>query len=225
VNLCLSHNYLKKWITSLLFIIFSSASYGQHEILDSIKTALNTPKPRFIFAFHNRNTFIQSDRTKLYGIAAGLDFNEKLNLTVGLYGFGRASETLLQNNINFTQDTVYRYINTTNTSLGIEYDYYHKGRLSLSVPLQIGLGNVAYRYTQSDKSTDIRTDNYRVVPIEVGTNAYYELLPWIGLKGGIGYRLAAGPKESRRLTSPYYNLGIAILVGEIYKDLKSKIED
>jgi hypothetical protein len=216
--------HLKKRLFFILFLLCTLMSNGQHELLDSIKTALKTPDPTFIFGFHNRNTFIQSNRTKLYGIVAGLDFNKKLKLTLGVYSFGKANETLLINNGNFTQDSIYRFINTSNVSLGIEYDYYHHNRLSLSVPLQIGLGNVAYRYTGSDKNTKIRIDNYLTIPIEIGTNAYYELLPWVGIKAGIGYRLTVGPKESRRLASPYYNLGLSILLGEIYRDLTSRKE-
>lgn len=216
-------SYFRLVTVVCFYMFFTSSTFGQREILDSIKIALKTPEPKFIFGFHNRNTFIQSNRTKLYGIVAGLDFNEKLKLTVGVYGFGRANETLLLNNGDFTQDTIYRFINTSNTSIGLEYDYFHHNRLSLSVPVQIGIGNVAYRYTIADKATEVRVNNYRIVPIEIGTNAYYELLPWAGIKGGVGYRLAAGPKESRRLASPYYNLGLAILIGEIYKDLTSKM--
>ena len=220
-----THLPLKKGILLLLLSLSTLLSSGQHELVDSIKTALKTPEPKFIFGFHNRNTFIQSNRTKLYGIIGGLDYNEKLKLTVGIYGFGRANQSILVNNADFSQDSVYRFINTNNTSLGVEYDYYHHNRLSLSVPIQIGIGKVEYRYTATDKTTEIRTEKYRIVPIEIGTNAYYELIPWVGLKCGVGYRLAVGPKESRRLASPYYNLGLSILVGEIYKDLKEKIED
>jgi len=220
-----THLPLKKGILLLLLSLSTLLSSGQHELVDSIKTALKTPEPKFIFGFHNRNTFIQSNRTKLYGIIGGLDYNEKLKLTVGIYGFGRANQSILVNNADFSQDSVYRFINTNNTSLGVEYDYYHHNRLSLSVPIQIGIGKVEYRYTATDKTTEIRTEKYRIVPIEIGTNAYYELIPWVGLKCGVGYRLAVGPKESRRLASPYYNLGLSILFGEIYKDLKEKIED
>lgn len=219
-----THLPLKKGILLLLLSLSTLLSSGQHELVDSIKTALKTPEPKFIFGFHNRNTFIQSNRTKLYGIIGGLDFNEKLKLTVGIYGFGRANQSILVNNADFSQDSVYRFINTNNTSLGVEYDYYHHNRLSLSVPIQIGIGKVEYRYTTTDKTTEIRTEKYRIVPIELGTNAYYELIPWAGLKCGVGYRLAIGPKESRRLASPYYNLGLSILVGEIYKDLSAKLK-
>lgn len=219
-----THLPLKKGILLLLLSLSTLLSSGQHELVDSIKTALKTPEPKFIFGFHNRNTFIQSNRTKLYGIIGGLDFNEKLKLTVGIYGFGRANQSILVNNADFSQDSVYRFINTNNTSLGVEYDYYHHNRLSLSVPIQIGIGKVEYRYTTTDKTTEIRTEKYRIVPIELGTNAHYELIPWAGLKCGVGYRLAIGPKESRRLASPYYNLGLSILVGEIYKDLSAKLK-
>ena len=89
-----THLPLKKGILLLLLSLSTLLSSGQHELVDSIKTALKTPEPKFIFGFHNRNTFIQSNRTKLYGIIGGLDYNEKLKLTVGIYGFGRANQNI-----------------------------------------------------------------------------------------------------------------------------------
>jgi len=41
-----------------------------------------------------------------------------------------------------------------------------------------------------------------------------KILPFAALKGGIGYRFSIGQKEVNRLTSPYYNIGLALLIGE-----------
>ncbi len=188
-------------------------------VLDTIKQALQGEYTPYL-GFHNRNTFILSERTKLFGLVGGLDYSERVKLYAGLYGFGRANETMLIGREDLFADTAYRFTSTSNFSLGIDYDYYKHKRLSLSIPLQIGLGSVSYEYTQVDKSTEIRTNNYTVIPIETGMNAYYELLPWAGIRAGAGYRLNVGKKEVRRLSSPYYNIGLAILLLPLYQDVK-----
>ena len=202
-------------------VLFTGAT-AQSSIIDSIKTNLSK-ESKFFIGFHNRNTFIRSDKTKLYGLIAGLDFNQKLKIFTGVYGFGKENETLLLNNPEFNSDTVFRYLNTSNFSVGIEYDYWDYERLHLSFPIQIGLGSVSKEYTNSDKFTLLRTDYFNYVPVEFGTNAYLELLTWAGIKAGVGYRINIGNKEAFELTSPYYNLGLSILVGEIYRDIQKNI--
>jgi len=202
-------------------VLFTGAT-AQSSIIDSIKTNLSK-ESKFFIGFHNRNTFIRSDKTKLYGLIAGLDFNQKLKIFTGVYGFGKENETLLLSNPEFNSDTVFRYLNTSNFSVGIEYDYWDYERLHLSFPIQIGLGSVSKEYTNSDKFTLLRTDYFNYVPVEFGTNAYLELLTWAGIKAGVGYRINIGNKEAFELTSPYYNLGLSILVGEIYRDIQKNI--
>lgn len=202
----------------------STSSLAQIPVLDSIAHALKGEYSAFL-GFHNRNTFILSEKTKLFGIVGGLDFNERVKLYAGLYGFGREDQTQLIGRQDLGVDTAYRFTSTSNFSLGIDYDYSKKNRLSLSIPLQIGIGNVAYEYTQSDRRTMVRSDNYLVLPIETGMNAYYELLPWAGIRAGVGYRLNIGKKEVRRLSSPYYNLGLAIRLAPLYQDIKEALEE
>ena len=193
-------------------------SFSQGPLLDSIKSSFHTTPKTFV-GFHNRNTFIRSNQTKLYGIIAGLDYNNKFKLFVGLYGFGQENRTELINNSNFVEDTVIRFLSTNNLSIGIDYTYFTKGKLRLSVPLQIGFGGLYQEYF--DRNRLIKTDQSALFPIETGTNAYLELLPWTGIKAGVGYRFSLGNKDVLKLTSPYYNLGLAILLGELYQTIRN----
>lgn len=214
----------KRQLVLVLITVVCTFAKAQLPVLDSIKVSLQGEHRAFL-GFHNRNTFILSERTKLFGLVGGIDFSERVKLYAGIYGFGRADKTELIGRRDLGVDTANRFTSTTNFSLGIDYDYFKKNRLSLSVPLQIGIGNVAYEYTQVDGVTTIRTNNYRVIPVETGMNAYYELLPWVGIRAGAGYRLNVGKKEVRRLSSPYYNIGIAVLLAPLYRDIKDALGD
>ena len=200
------------------FVVLSILSISNHlqaqnHILDSAKMAFRE-KPTFYVAFHNRNTVVNVQKTKLYGIVGGFDFNKKIKLYLGVYGFVKPNKLLLTNHPIADKDSVYQSINTENISIGADYTFYNNKSLYLSIPFQIGVGTTQYKYWELDQNTLIRKDNYLTVPIELGTNAYIKILPFAALKGGIGYRFSIGKKEVTRLTSPYYNLGLAILIGE-----------
>ena len=197
----------------LSILSISNKLQAQNHILDSAKMAFRE-KPTFYVAFHNRNTVVNVQKTKLYGIVGGFDFNKKIKLYLGVYGFVKPNKLLLTNHPVADEDSVYQSINTENISIGADYTFYNNKSLYLSIPFQIGVGTTQYKYWELDQNTLIRKDNYFTVPIELGTNAYIKILPFAALKGGIGYRFSIGKKEVTRLTSPYYNLGLAILIGE-----------
>ena len=186
---------------------------AQNHILDSAMMAFKE-KPTFYIAFHNRNTVVNVQKIKLYGIVGGFDFNKKIKLYLGVYGFVKPNKLLLTNHPLADKDSVYQSINTENISIGADYTFYNNKSLYLSIPFQIGVGTTHYKYWELDQNTLIRKDNYLNVPIELGTNAYIKILPFAALKGGIGYRFSIGKKDVTRLTSPYYNLGLAIFIGE-----------
>jgi hypothetical protein len=186
---------------------------AQNHILDSAMMAFKE-KPTFYIAFHNRNTVVNVQKIKLYGIVGGFDFNKKIKLYLGVYGFVKPNKLLLTNHPLADKDSVYQSINTENISIGADYTFYNNKSLYLSIPFQIGVGTTNYKYWELDQNTLIRKDNYLNVPIELGTNAYIKILPFAALKGGIGYRFSIGKKDVTRLTSPYYNLGLAIFIGE-----------
>ena len=198
----------------VLFILsLNVKSEAQNNILDSVRIALKE-KPTFYVAFHNRNTVINVQRTKLYGIVGGFDFNKKIKLYLGVYGFVKPNKLLLTNHPITGIDSVYRSINTENISIGADYTFYTNKKIYLSIPFQLGIGSTQYKYWNLDQNTLIKKNNYITVPIEIGTNAYVKILPFAALKGGIGYRFSIGQKEVTRLTSPYYNIGLALLIGE-----------
>ncbi len=215
---------MKKWYLIFVFGAFSASAYAQYSVLDSIKSALGGESRPYL-GFHNRNTFILSERTLLFGLVAGVDFDQRVKLYAGLYGFGKANKTQLINRPDLLVDTANRFTSTTNFSLGIEYDYYHFKRLSISVPLQIGIGKVRYDYTNARDNSLIRSNLYTVVPIEFGTNAYFVMLPWLGLRTELGYRINLGAREVRRLSSPYFSLGLSIPLGPLYQEVKKAFAD
>ncbi len=204
----------------ILSLFLYQKSYAQHSVKDSILISLKT-KPKPYLSLHNRNTFIQSNRTKLYGLVGGVELDKKVKLFTGIYGYGNDNRTLLV----FTgmgQDSLYRNIGTSNFSLGIEYKFFSYQRVSLAVPLQIGIGNVRYTFREAGSNRLFSQKDYVFIPLETGTNAYFSILPWFGLKGGLGYRLNIGKSEATKLSSPYYNLGVYVSILDFVSGIQDK---
>ena len=206
---------------SVVVVLLTHNSYGQQHFRDSINQALQA-KPTFFVGFHNRNTFILTDRTRLYGIIGGLKYAEKVSFFAGIYGFGRENKTQLGVPNEFSLDSVTRYTSVSNFSVGASYDYLSRGRLSLHLPVQLGIGNARYTFENEANADEITTRNYLFVPVEMGSNALLEVLPWLHLKAGLGYRFHLGAKEARRLNSPYYNLGLAIRMQTLVSQIKTR---
>jgi len=192
---------------------------AQNHMMDSIRLALQE-EPKFYVGFHNRNMIINAQKTRLNGLIGGLDFNKKIKIYIGLYELTKEEKILLGNSSFSSIDSVYRSINSRNMSIGLDYTFYSNGKLYLSIPLQVGSGTTRYNFWEKDQTTLIRTEEYATFPIELGSNAYLEVLPFIALKAGLGYRFSVGKKEVMQLTSPYYNLGVALLLGEAFRYFK-----
>jgi len=195
----------------------TQTSLAQQAIKDSVVSALKT-NPRFIVGFHNRNTLVNTEKVKLYGIMLGLDYNSKVKIFMGLYGFGGENRTSLINSSQFEEDTVVRLTSVSNLSIGAEYTFFQHKQWSFSWPVQVGFGAVYTDYHH--KGRLIRRNDLGLIPIESGINVYYEIFNWLGIKGGAGYRLSLGKRSVRTMSAPYYNIGVSILVGNLYRDIR-----
>lgn len=190
-------------------------------MVDSVKLALKS-KPKLYAGFHNRNTLVNTSTVKLYGLAAGLDFNNKLKLYAGYYFFNSNQRETILNSREFNYDTVYRDIRLSYFSLGTEYMFYDHGRLSAGWPAQIGIGKMNIGYQARANILDQRSSI--VIPLESGVNGYFRIVNWLVLKAGVGYRITIGNKEAFAFSSPYYNFGLAVELGTLFDEIQEAIE-
>jgi hypothetical protein len=205
--------YPRKTIILILLLVVKLSGYAQ--VLDSIKLALKT-KPKVFAGLQNRNTFVNAQTIQLWGLVGGLDYDKKVKLYTGIYSFKSDKAILLKNNLEFSQDSVYRSLSTSNLGVGMEYIYYTKNRLSFSVPLQVGLGTLNHTYTAIGLH---QRDKFFIIPLEFGVNSYLSILKYVRLKGGLGYRLIIAQSTAAKYSAPYYSLGLSVAVGQIYKDI------
>lgn len=194
----------------LLFFNFTSkAQYFEEEI----RSALNS-EPRFIAYFDSRGAFISSNGVQVFGLKAGIQYEEKLT-----FGFGY--NQLSSQYINYIQDEGlekrvelrYWYI-----SPFVEYTFYRDRQWELMIPVQIGLGESYYRETNSG---DILNYSW-VFSYEPAIAFQYRFLDVFGAGFGVGYRLMVYPNREleERFTSPVYMLKFKVYFDDLMEKLK-----
>lgn len=100
-----------------------------------------------------------------------------------------------------------------------DYTFYESKHWNLSIPIQIGFGRIWY-----EQYPFITAKKW--APIwEPAMTIEYVFLKYFGVGFGAGYRLVPKSKSpiSEQFTSPIYIFKFKIFFGDIYKDVKRKL--
>lgn len=209
---------MKRLALSLFFVL--SAVAMQAQVLDEIKGSFSK-KPKFFFNFTQYNSFINRESANISGIKAGLEFNQKVRLGLG-YGWLSSDivdKIAIQKNDLSYQTNGQLKFNFVNTSF--EYEFYTNDSWHLSVPLVVGAGGAHYEYIDRITKERTSTKNSTVVLFEPTVNAQYNIISWVGVSAGLGYRFAVnGTRDYRKnFSSPIYTISLKIFFDEIYRDV------
>lgn len=201
-------------------ILVSVASLAQFQQKDTFLQSLKA-KPEPFLSLNTRNAFYITQPIKIYGLIGGADFNNRVKLYAGVF---TSKNTPIKQELPLLSidDTIYSSFRSFNISVGMEYRFFQENRISFSAPLQLGIGKMRYQYVESIVSSTFKETSYTFLPIEVGSNMYFDIFQWLGLKAGLGYRLQLGKAEPLKLSSPYYSFGVWVALGDLFQTLKDK---
>ncbi len=163
----------------------------------------------------NRNSFVSASRARISGVKFGLDYNTKFKLGMGIH-FLR--DSILKDQF-VGNDTITSNLNMTYINTYAEYVYYRSRKWEFSMPIHIGIGNTRYEYKYNDEKVEV---NKKVVIIyEATLNGHYKIFKWVGISGGIGYRIMLKNNSAieENFNSPIYHLGVKIFLGDIYRSI------
>ncbi len=195
-------------------MLFSSVAEGQ--ILDTIRTAYKGGS-RVIGGLSGRSSILSGEPVRIYELFGGLDYSDVFRIYWGFSFMPEPiSEVIVYDQFTAIADTVNTKSNISYLTFAGEYSFYRKDRWKLSVPVQLGFGiNQIRQYDMN--GAPYRFNDKMIVPLETGVNAVYYFNRWLGAKAGIGIRFVGGDEVLADLSGPYYNLGIAVFFGEIYR--------
>lgn len=185
-----------------------------------------TSDPKLVVKLDSRNSFITTKNARIFGIKAGLEFDETFEVGLGYYWlFSRIMEDIPVQNATdgidvFPARLKYRYL-----AVYMEYVFYRKDNFEFSAPFQIGAGNSFYKY-RNELGKRRKEDFGPALSIEPGAEANYEILPWLSFGLGIGYRimLINNPNIDERFSAPIYVIKLNIVPKPAYEQMKKWAE-
>jgi len=188
---------------------------AQTQLIDSVKHDL-TYKPRWVFGINSKTTTVEGNPYKTIRLFTGLDYNRKLRFEAA-FNYMPLPAVRITKKPN--KDTVVKTNNLKYFGLQTQYTFYRTKRWVLSYPIQIGVGQNKYTERVNGDLSVVRKQ--AVFPVELGANAVYLFTDWFGVKAGMGVRLSLG-KSFSTLSGSYYNLGLALYAGELYRRIQEK---
>jgi hypothetical protein len=214
---------------NFLSIIIDSTKLFGHLVLfvltlyvgaqDSSAQPRENKKVKFLAKVETRNSFVQTHHATFLGVRAGFEFKFPVRCGIGYYWMLTNIDSKFYNAAEFgladqNARPKLRY------AIGyVDYSFYEEDDWTLSVPVQIGVGESFYKNESSS-----RFANSLVVPMEAGIAVEYLFTKWVGFGVGLGYRvmLKGNKQVKENFNSPYYQIRLNILFTEIFRGIKAK---
>ena len=179
-------------------------------------------KIKFLAKLETRNSFVQTHHATFLGVRAGFEFKFPIRCGIGYYWMLTNFDSQIYRPSDFGQTDPTAHPKLRYAIGYIDYSFYEEDDWTLSVPVQIGVGESFYRSSESN-----RFANGLVVPMEAGIAVEYLFMRWVGFGVGLGYRvmLKGNKQVKENFNSPYYQIRLNILFTEIFRGLKKKKKD
>lgn len=173
-------------------------------------------KPKLELRLDSRHSFINQSGVKVFGLKAGVQFDNKLSFGIGYnqlwspVGKEIVEEgTLVKVELGYSHFSPY-----------LEYVFFRDNKWELSIPVQFGFGNSYYLRKEDSK----KINRQFVVSYEPAITFQYRFLKYFGAGLGIGYRLMLKPNREleETFTSPVYIFKTKIYFERLLKDLRDE---
>ena len=177
--------------------------------------------------FDSYFSFIGNKSADVWGFKGGVKVDEKWRLGLG---YNLLSSDIVEQKVLPSEELAYAKNDTVKAQLFVryfplmaEYIHYNEGNWQISTPLQVGYGQSYFQYF--DKNDNKRRIYKKgVVATQLGVNAQYTVLRWVGLTAGVGYRvmLINNKEIDAKMNSPIFAVGIKIYLSEVVKSIKGE---
>ncbi len=208
------------WVQVLILCVSWMEVQAQPQLFRDINKHLEQ-KPKLSFSFDSRNTFIVGQNANIFGLRAGLDFNGRFRIGLGLQGLTTPIPRILifpPDSVGLPPDTAFTHIGMSYFTLYTEYAFHKSKRWEFGVPFYLGIGNASYRAGGYEfyKST--------ISLIETSLYGQFYIFSWLALHSGMGYRLMLKSNSaiSGRFSGPVYTLGVKVYFGKMYRSVFPK---
>lgn len=204
----------------LLLLVLGSAmpGHGQRdsaEVRAAFKVVLN---------FDARRTWVNDASVRFNGLRLGAQRGRDL-VALGLYGLG---DPYIQPSVDLGA-LGHRELYTRFSYAGLTYErlLIDTKRWQVGIPLCLGLGNYRTSYRDTLSGKEIAYGVNELVPIEATLHADYNVVWFIFIGAGAGYRyvFAADPAATRKLSDYTYYFKVGLRFGEVVKRVRKNMRD
>jgi hypothetical protein len=187
-----------KFISSIIALLIWTKGNSQN-VTSPFETLKK--KKEIVYGLDNRRTHIYQHHTVIYGLYSGISFGKKLRFKIGLNG------TPFEVGKFVDENGIVKKNRLLFASLGEEFDIYQNKKFGMTTYLQAGIGYNFYRQLNQN-GTEVNKGKQLIIPIETGLHFSYDLLTYLKLKTGFGWRFVA-PNNSRELSGYYVKVGLS----------------
>lgn len=198
-------------IIVIFFCLLFSFKTNAQELVNPIEAIKK--KKELIYGIDNRRTHIKQQSTLIYGGYIGVGFDDKVRIKLGI------SSTPFERGLLVDDLGVIKRNRLIFMNLGEEYDFLIIQKFRMTTYLQTGIG---FNYFRKINKYQVVVEDGRelIIPIELGLNLNYDILPWLRLKTGGGWRFVF-PEYSQGLSGYYIKIGASLktkLFLEFYRE-------
>lgn len=187
----------------ILYFISNTSAFCQ---IDSLLIAPFKEKKSFTYGINNRRTSLFNQNSTIYGIFMGIQYGERMKHVITM-------------NSNICWAGQEDQVRLTYAGFAEEFKFLSVKRFEFISYIHGGLGVATYR--QLNSGGQYQTHREVVSPLELGVHLSYQLLDWLQLKGGVGYRFVL-LTETQELDNVYYKVGLNVDIRKLRAALESK---
>lgn len=193
------------WILFSLCCARPASAQGLNKPADLAEAFQSSP--RLILGFDSRRSFISRRDVRIFGVRAGLNFDDKARAGWGIYflasPFRRTFE--VPNPATMELDTIDSQLSFVYMSVWFEYVLLTTKRWELSAPLHLGLGTIDFPGVPNLSGTN-------VLLTELVAQGHYKIFPFVGLGAGVGFRkiLLGGQSIRNNFDAPIYKFSVKV---------------
>ncbi|MBS1646998.1 MAG: hypothetical protein JST67_06625 [Bacteroidetes bacterium] len=200
----------------VFILFFTTKSFCQTQNADSLLHALNGKK-RIDACYNSRNAFINHGLVVMQNVRLGVSFDKKISLGLSYSWLTTKitdTKTFYDDNIN-NKVSVPRRLSLYYVGLYAEYTYFTSRRWKFSIPMQFGIGKIAYNYTYNHQSFSDNQGYCFVYEPEVDVR--FKIWRWVGLEADVGYRIfiQKDPLAKKTFNSPLFSFGVFVSWDEV----------
>ena len=199
-----------KYVYLLLFTFLSVKCFSQ---IDNVPIDDSGSKKIF-FSMDYRNGFITSTEAHITGFRAGVELGQKYRLGVGYHYLSSEVVRTIPVNVEAGMINTNARVHLRYGSVSGEYILFSNDLWQISAPLIVGMG-ASYYEPPSNKYP--QTNKKFTVLVEPAVTVQYNIIPFIGIGTGIGYRIMPVGDSSLRpvFATPVYDVRLKLLMSEV----------